>query len=131
MHFILKPTDLSSTSLCHGRTKIIIAIHDLKKNPPFMPYYFEEISRVSEEVLHQAGIKKKLVDTVQKHKLTFLGHIIRQEGIQREKLEGTVSGERQRKSKNHMKRQHQGMVRGKQKTKYEDLNDGVPVAWCS
>ena len=57
------------------------------------------------EVLIGNGRKKQLFNKLQKHKLKFVGHIIRQEGMQREILEGMGEGKRSRgrgKTKNHI-----------------------------
>ena len=47
------------------------------------------------EILNQE-MKRQLLNKTQKHKLKFVGHIIRQEGIRREILAGMMEGERRR-----------------------------------
>ena len=54
-------------------------------------------SRISNEnVLSKAEVQRELYSVVQKRKLSFFGHIMRHESIQRDLLEGMVEGRRSR-----------------------------------
>ena len=50
----------------------------------------------NEEVLRSAGTSRSLLDTVRIRKLSFFGHIMRHDSIQRDLIEGMVEGKRGR-----------------------------------
>lgn len=50
----------------------------------------------NEEVLHIAGASRSLFDTAQLRKLSFFGHIMRHDSLQRDLVEGMVEGKRGR-----------------------------------
>ena len=50
----------------------------------------------NEEVLGQAGVKRSLFGTVCQRKMSFFGHIMRHDSMQRNLLEGMVEGKRGR-----------------------------------
>ena len=50
----------------------------------------------NEKVLALAGIKRSLMETIRKRQLTFVGHIIRENGLERLCLEGKIEGRKAR-----------------------------------
>ena len=50
----------------------------------------------NEEVIRIAGTKRSLLETVKKRKLSFFGHVMRHDSLQRDLLEGMVEGKRGR-----------------------------------
>ena len=54
----------------------------------------EKIS--NERVLTMANVKRQLLQTIKKRKMTFLGHVMRRKGIENLSLTGKVEGKKAR-----------------------------------
>ena len=72
-----------------------------KRINAFEMWLFRKMLRISyqdhitnEEVLRRVHEKRTLLQTIKKHKGTFFGHVIRNDGLQRHLLEGRVEGAR-------------------------------------
>ena len=52
--------------------------------------------KTNEWVLNKAGVKRKLLDTVKARKLAYYGHTTRKQGLEKEIMQGTMSGARRR-----------------------------------
>ena len=52
--------------------------------------------KTNEEVLHMAGLNREIMHSIRKRQMTFLGHIVREEGLEYDVLTGTVEGKRAR-----------------------------------
>jgi hypothetical protein len=50
----------------------------------------------NEEVLKRIGIERQLMDTIRNRKRKWIGHVIREEGLLKEIIEGRMEGKRNR-----------------------------------
>ena len=68
---------------------------------------------LSVDVLHEAGVKRELLATVKARKLAYYGHTMRKQGscLEREILQGTMSGTQARKTTHGLDGQHQDVDR--------------------
>ena len=48
----------------------------------------------NEEVLAKAGTRRKLVETIRKRQLQFLGHVLRKEELENMAITGKIEGKR-------------------------------------
>ena len=50
----------------------------------------------NDEVLRKVGVKRHLMETIRKRKISWLGHILRRNSLQRRVIEGKIEGRKRR-----------------------------------
>ena len=89
------------STLLHGSETWTLTKAIQNKPEAFEMWIYRRMMRISwtkhksnEEIQEMTNSKRSLIVTIKKRKLQYFGHLIRQNGIQRLLLEGTIEGKR-------------------------------------